>query len=104
MIDDDTRDKLARRAQELLAVFLDETNVEAWPSTETASGRGDRVWMKKNATQTIALVEQIRGLLMREAGVAPPPEAPEDDTARLVREAEAAAAAILKRSATDTPH
>lgn len=102
MIDPDTRDRLARRAAELLAVFLEETDTAAWPTTKTSTGRGDRVWMKKNATQTIVLVEQIRRLLAPGEGV--PAPTPEDDEQRMIREAEAAAARILKRSDTTTPH
>ncbi len=109
MISDADQDSLRARAVQLVALFLEESDPTKWPSTNTKEGRGDRVWLKKSATQTLVLVEQIRQLLAR-APSELPPRAPGDDDERdaetkMINDAEALAQQILGRSnGPKTPH
>lgn len=109
MISDADQDSLRARAVQLVALFLEESDPTKWPSTNTKEGRGDRVWLKKSATQTLVLVEQIRQLLARTPSELPP-RAPGDDDERdaetkMINDAEALAKQILGRSnGPKTPH
>ena len=109
MISDADQDSLRARAVQLVALFLEESDPTSWPSPDTKEGRGDRVWLKKSATQTLVLVEQIRQLLARRASELPP-QAPgaddeQDAETKLINEAEALAKQILGRSNGPTaPH
>ena len=102
MISDADQDALRARAVQLVALFLEESDPTKWPSTDTKEGRGDRVWLKKSATQTLVLVEQIRQLLARTPSELPP-RAPGDDDERdaetkMINDAEALAKQILGRT------
>ena len=102
MISDADQDSLRARAVQLVALFLEESDPSKWPSTDTKEGRGDRVWLKKSATQTLVLVEQIRQLLARTPSELPP-RAPGDDDERdaetkMINDAEALAKQILGRT------
>lgn len=102
MISDADQDSLRARAVQLVALFLEESDPTKWPSTNTKEGRGDRVWLKKSATQTLVLVEQIRQLLARTPSELPP-RAPGDDDERdaetkMINDAEALAKQILGRT------
>ena len=109
MISDADQDSLRARAVQLVALFLEESDPSKWPTTDTKEGRGDRVWLKKSATQTLVLVEQIRQLLARTPSELPP-RAPGDDDERdaetkMINDAEALAKQILGRSnGPKTPH
>ena len=102
MISDADQDSLRARAVQLVALFLEESDPSKWPTTDTKEGRGDRVWLKKSATQTLVLVEQIRQLLARTPSELPP-RAPGDDDERdaetkMINDAEALAKQILGRT------
>ena len=106
MISEADQDKLRARAVELVRVFLDESNPEHWPDNDTQEDRGARVWLKKSATQTLIIVEQIRTLLAREpASVQPDAEGEATDEQRMIDDAEAMALRILGRhNGTKSPH
>lgn len=96
---------LEQRQRELLTLFLEESDKSKWPSTDTKDGRGDRVWMKKNAQATLMLVDEIRRVLAREA--------PDDDLLpasqerpleEIRRDAEERAARMTGRNGTVSPH
>lgn len=101
MISDADQDSLRARAVQLVALFLEESDPTKWPSTDTKEGRGDRVWLKKSATQTLVLVEQIRQLLARTPQEFPtdaPAQDEIDDETKMINDAEALAKQILGRS------
>ena len=110
MISNEDQDRLRTRALELVAVFIKESDPVTWPTADTKEGRGDRVWLKKSATQTLVLVEQIRQLLARLPSELP--EVPgaaltdeEQNDQKLIADAEALAAQIIGRSnGPTTPH
>lgn len=109
MISDADQDALRARAVQLVALFLEESDPSKWPSTDTKEGRGDRVWLKKSATQTLVLVEQIRQLLARMPSELPPLSPGADDErdaeTKMINDAEALAKQILGRSnGPKTPH
>ena len=100
---------LELKARQLVEVALVELDTAQWPTLDSKDGRGDRVWLKKNAAETLRLVDQIRALLRTQpgAGDAPPP-AEQDDTRseaqRLIDEAEARARQMLGRPPSETPN
>jgi hypothetical protein len=98
MISDADQDALRARAVELVAVFLEESNPASWPSSKTKEGRGDRVWLKKSATQTLIIIEQIRQILARQPAGPPADTDEESADARMIAEAEAMANQILGRT------
>ena len=109
MISDADQDSLRARAVQLVALFLEESDPTKWPSTDTKEGRGDRVWLKKSATQTLIIIEQIRQLLARSPSELPRVPADgdpaADDEARMIDEAEALANQILGRKhGPQAPH
>ena len=103
MIPTDKLDQLEARAVALVDLFIAESDPTGWPSTDTKQGRGDRVWMKKNCVQTLAIVEQIRRLVkslpIESVGVDD-----EGDPILLIEEAEAAADRMLARAPIGTPN
>jgi hypothetical protein len=101
MISDADQDSLRARAVQLVALFLEESDPTKWPSTDTKEGRGDRVWLKKSATQTLVLVEQIRQLLARTPQEFPtdaPAQDEIDAETKMINDAEALAKQILGRT------
>lgn len=78
----DQFESLQRRAEQLVDVFLDESNPETWPGHGLKAAnmdretRGDRLWVKKNAVATLACTQRIIGLVQvireRSAGELPP--------------------------------
>lgn len=102
-MNDSQRAKLRLLAERLADVFLDECDPDKWPSIETTKGRGDRVWYKKNAMQTIALVQQIHGALRDHAAITMPAE-DGDETERLINAAEKRAADYLDKHGTEHSH
>lgn len=101
-LDPDTLRRLGERQEDLAKVFLDESDPARWPSLETKEGRGDAVWMKKNAASTLALVCRIQTLFQAQLG-RPLTQDPEEhtpgdeefDVERAEREAMKEAEAIL---------
>lgn len=65
----DQFERLQQRAEQLVDVFLDESDPATWPghnvppSTMDKSTRGDRYWCKKNAVATLAVAQRIVGLI-----------------------------------------
>ncbi|OWQ92037.1 hypothetical protein CDN99_06675 [Roseateles aquatilis] len=62
-------ERLQQRAEQLIDVFLDESDPATWPghgvpvATMDKSTRGDRYWCKKNAVATLAVAQRISGLI-----------------------------------------
>lgn len=109
--------KLNTLTQQLTDLFLDECDISKFPGLDTRDGRGDRLWLKKNAAKTLALVCQIVNMTARveeierrEWGSQPaaaPPEADqpsEDPVADLIRDAEERAERMMRQHAGKTSH
>lgn len=45
--------------EQLIDALIEEADPLKWPATNSAQGRGDRLWMKKNAIASVELVEQL---------------------------------------------
>jgi len=80
-----------RALQEALAdTFFVECEPKDWPGLDTAEGRGDRYWLKKNASASLALIGRIENLLAlrdgRVKGGPTPGEQEKQDEANLDRE------------------
>lgn len=77
----DQKTRLERQRQTLYEVLAEELETPL-PTLKTAQGRGDRVWLKKNAIVTANLIMRIEDLLgLRGAGAwanRKPAEDPED--------------------------
>ena len=90
-----------RAVQEKLAdLFFAECTPEAWPKLDTKEGRGDRYWLKKNASASLAIIGRIENLLAlrdgRASGATPPGDQERDDEKRLEGEIAAAEAEAEK--------
>lgn len=111
MMRQDQFEALQARAEQLVDVFLEESNPEVWPghgiqpAAMDKGTRGDRYWCKKDAVATLACAQRITNLLQvireRQLPVDPPPGGadddgqPEDDLSREVEAAEKEAAKLL---------
>jgi len=51
--------KLQEAQDKALSELAVEANPESWPKGDTQQGRGDRLWMKKNAIATAELIETL---------------------------------------------
>ena len=96
---------LAARADELVPIFLAESDPATWPAMNTRDGRGDRCWWKKNAMQTIALIQQILTMIRNNLAVVDPPPIDDvgDEAERLIEAAEKRAKEFLARHGK-SPH
>ena len=96
----DQFESLQRRGEQLVDVFLQESNPETWPghglqpSSMDKSTRGDRYWCKKDAVATLACAQRIFGLMqvIRERSVPVDPETPGEGEEGDPLDAEVAAA------------
>lgn len=109
MLTDAQIELLEAKARELVDLALVELDLSQWPSLDSKEGRGDRVWMKKNAAESLRLVDQIRSVLRPALTPLPtvtvtPEESDEQIAARLTREAEKRAGSMRVRSEPTTPH
>ena len=109
MLTDAQVELLEAKVRELVDLALAELDLSKWPDLETKEGRGDRVWMKKNAIESMRLVDQIRSLLTAQTNplvATPDPKAETDEkiAARLTREAEKRAGSMRGRNESSTPH
>jgi hypothetical protein len=65
----DQFEALQQRAEQLIDVFLAESDPEAWPGHGIAPAsmdkatRGDRVWCKRDAAATLSCAQRIAGLV-----------------------------------------
>ncbi len=65
----DQFERLQQRAEQLVDVFLEESDPTTWPGDGVPVGkldksaRGDRYWCKKNAVATLAVAQRIVGLI-----------------------------------------
>ena len=100
--------KLEAKGRELADLVLLELDTAKWPSMESKEGRGDRVWVKKNVSASLMLIDQIQRVLRAQPLEAPPatPSEVEGETAEdvIIREAEARAEAMSGRAGRATPH
>lgn len=55
--------RMAKLRDDLVGVFLDEARPDGWPSAETMQGRGDRLWLKRNAEATGRLAVRASQLI-----------------------------------------
>lgn len=102
----DQFDKLQTLGERLLDVFIAEADSDKWPGAGTAPSdmtqeqRGNRVWTKRDAANTLVIVTKIETLVARTqyggAGVTPPaPDGDEEDGRDLADEV-----ALAERQAT----
>lgn len=100
--------KLEAKARELADLVLLELDTAKWPSMASKEGRGDRVWVKKNVSASLVLIDQIQRVLRAQPLEAPPevPGSRDGETAEeaLIREAEERADAMSGRAGRATPH
>lgn len=76
----DQFDRLLARQEELMELFLDESDPGTWsgagisPAAMDKATRGDRYWCKKNAVASLSLVQRIGALVtaVRQAPEEPP--------------------------------
>lgn len=88
MLDADILTRLQQRQEQLVEVFLDETDPKSFPPA-----RGDRVWHKRDASLTGALIGRIQFILdqaLRSPIVPPNEPTPGDDEDRVDTESMAA--------------
>lgn len=105
MLTEDTLRRLEEKQEELAILFLDQADSDKWRDLSTKKKRGDAVWLKKNAAETMTLVVKIQSLLNSvlrpKWGREPlPPESPPTDEevqAKLVERAELEATAMIER-------
>lgn len=96
MLTQDILARLSQRQEELAELFLTESDPATFPGLDTKEGRGDTLWLKKNAGQTLNLVCRIESLLEPTK----PSDDPDDfDAEKAEREALAEAEAILATTA-----
>lgn len=106
----DQFEALHKRAEQLLDLFLAESDPEAWPGHGIAPAnmdkptRGDRVWCKRDAAATLVCAQRIGGLIdMARRKTADDEVTPgavtegDDDLAREAEAAEAEATRLLNR-------
>lgn len=107
----DQFERLQARAEQLVDVFLEESDPAKWPGAGIAPAamekttRGDRYWCKKDAVATLACAQRITNLLQvireRQVPVDPQPGAngedgqPEDSLDTEIAAAEAEASKLL---------
>ena len=99
--------KLEAKGRELADLVLLELDTAKWPSMASKQGRGDRVWVKKNVSASLVLIDQIQRVVRAQPLEAPPPAADaEGETAEdtLIKQAEARAEAMSGRAGRATPH
>lgn len=48
-------------------VFIEECQTSKWPEIDTKEGRGNRYWMKQNASGSLKIVAQIEQILAHRA-------------------------------------
>lgn len=102
----DQFEALQRRAEQLLDLFLAESDPDTWPGAGIEPGkmdkatRGDRVWCKRDAAATLVCAQRIGGLIdlarKKTADGEDTPGAVTEDEDDLDREAEAAEAEARK--------
>lgn len=104
----DQFDALQERAEQLIDLFLEESNPEKWPGhgiepmAMEKQTRGDRYWCKKDAVATLACAQRI-GNLIDLAGKKETPSTggeTSDDLEKEIRDAEKEATAILNKAQT----
>lgn len=87
----DQFEKLQQRAEELVDLFIEESDPSTWPGHGIAQAamdrgtRGDRLWVKKSAVATLACAQRIIGLVdvvraKTAAGAGPDDAGAVDDT------------------------
>jgi hypothetical protein len=106
----DQFEALQQRAEQLIDVFLAESDPEAWPGHGIAPAsmdkatRGDRVWCKRDAAATLSCAQRIAGLVdlarQKTAGGEATPGAvtnTDEELDREAAEAEAEATRLINR-------
>lgn len=113
----DQFEALQKRGEQLVDVFIAESDPEKWPGANLQPAamdkqtRGDRYWCKKDAVATLACAQRIFNLVQvireRGGGDLPPPPAgegdpEEDDLGKEVASAEAEATRLLDQLQRNT--
>ncbi|WKB53027.1 hypothetical protein [Eleftheria terrae] len=110
----DQFDALQERAEQLIDLFIEESDPQAWPGAGLQPAkmdkqtRGDRYWCKKDAVATLACAQRIVALVdqvrQKTAGGDDSPAAVsdgEDELDKEVAEAEAQAQALMDKVARE---
>lgn len=95
---------LADIQAEVCDVFIEECQTKDWPDLDTKQGRGDRYWLKQNASASLKLVAQIENVLAaRAARLASKPHSANDDEGAdaLLKRIAKKADALLERAGVD---
>jgi hypothetical protein len=103
----DQLERLNDLAQQLTEVFIEEADPATWPSMDSRDGRGDRLWLKKNAAKTLAIVTQLVFVGQRIQDAADKPADVEADLQDLIARAEQRASVFLEAQMSGgkkTPH
>jgi hypothetical protein len=104
----DQLERMNDLAQRLTEVFLEECDPTHWPDLDSRDGRGDRLWLKKNAAKTLAIVTQLVFVGQRiEGRDSNAPTEHDHDLEQLIARAEQRAAAMLRAhdgGGKKTPH
>jgi hypothetical protein len=58
-------ERLEALREKVVEQFLHEANPANWPAVDSARGRGDRFWMKKNATATAELLTDLTDVIAK---------------------------------------
>lgn len=98
----DQVERMRSLQEDLADVFFAEADTKLWPGMDTRDARGDRVWWKKNASASLALVVRIENLLAlrdgRSSGAGGKTEEDEAALDREIAETTKEAEAIAKRA------
>lgn len=92
----DQLERLNDLTQRLTEVFLEEADPATWPSMDSRDGRGDRLWLKKNAAKTLAIVTQLVFVGQRMEDLKDKPADVEANIEDLIARAEKRASAFLE--------
>lgn len=89
----DQLERMRRIQEDMADVFFLEADPKTFPTMDTKEGRGDRYWLKKNASASLAIIGRIENLLALRDGRSsggPTGEQEANDEASLEREIKAA--------------
>lgn len=105
MLEADVLTRLQQRQEQLVEVFLEETDPKNWPVSKDTKSRGDRYWEKKNGLATANLIVRIQNIMdqaLRQPIATPEPTPGDDedrvDTGAMAAEAIAEANKIIENA------
>lgn len=100
---EDQRERLRALEEKIVEQVITDVDPDNWPGRgETLAQmeketRGDAMWARKTAVQTVCLLQKVQTLIADPAAAAGKSQATEDDVDKLTAKAEREAAALLDR-------